>query len=581
MRKHFNVNTKIITYDNKSLKDIEILVSYKDEKYDFELKNNSEIDIRLKEVYIGSIDLSECVDFFAEGYSKLSMYGGTPDNPISIGSYSDKLHYKMPQTKGKFTAYNLFQANCGSTQLLAAFTSCNAFRGEFRIDKSTAEVVMCLDNCLIKAGDSLMLEQLFVGEEESAESLYSRFVACVEQNHLKFKTEKAPTGWCSWYCYGPDITISDIRENILAIKEKSIDIEYLLIDDGYQKNMGDWLIDSEKLGISMKQLCSEIIAYGMKPAIWVAPFIADGESEVFKAHPDWFVKDENGAPLSSADVSFGGWRLSPWYMLDITHPEAAEYIRNVFSIMKNDYGCNYFKLDANMWGALPYGKRYEDCTAIEAYRAGMKIICDVVGEDGFILGCNAPLWPSLGLVHGMRVSTDIARNWGSIKQVAFECFRRTYQNDHFWINDPDCIIYDNLKLSLFDPAGSENDTGTYLSNEEKRFHLSAIVASGGIKFLSDKIFNLDKDASIKIHKLLLLNISNVKFLNSDFTLATGLSDNKKVLFFFNPYDNGIQRSVDLKTNKSFYEVWTEEVISTQKNITVSLQPHSAKIYIVK
>ena len=31
--------------------------------------------------------------------------------------------------------------------------------------------------------------------------------------------------------------------------------------------------------------------------------------------------------------------------------------------------------------------------------------------DGFILGCNHPIWPSFGLIHGSRSSGDIKRTW--------------------------------------------------------------------------------------------------------------------------------------------------------------------------
>ncbi|MBR4073055.1 MAG: alpha-galactosidase [Clostridia bacterium] len=574
-----DLNFKAVS-DAEGAAHIEFLYECQDKEFQFELKNNSKEDIRIKEVILGNMFFPSNAEFFGEGYNMLSMYGGTLENPQSIGSYADATHYRMPQVDNGFIVYNLIQVNQENGCTLAAFTTCNAFRGEFRIYADKIQVVLCLENYLLKAGNSLELEKLYIAKGDIIHNLYEEYTTIVEQNHPKLNVKKSPTGWCSWYCYGPDITVDIMNANISAIKEKMPELEYLLIDDGYQSHMGDWLTDSDKLGTSMKALCGEIINNGMKPAIWVAPFIADGDSDLFKNHPDWFVKDENGLPLCSEDVTFGGWRLNPWYMLDTSHPEAIEYLKTVFTTMKNEYGCNYFKLDANNWGALPFGKRYKDCTAIEAYRMGMEAICEAVGEDGFVLGCNAPLWPSLGLVHGMRVSTDISRNWGSIRQVAFECFRRQYQNGKFWMNDPDCAVYDELHLKLFDPAGERNETNNMLLPEEKIFHLSAIASTAGVKFISDKICDWNNETLEKFKKLFSINTEQLSFVNNDYTVAYGYANNgKKVIMFFNPCDNSVVRSMPVTDDEYYRELWTDECMRCECRVSVTIPAHSAKIYL--
>lgn len=62
-------------------------------------------------------------------------------------------------------------------------------------------------------------------------------------------------------------------------------------------------------------------------------------------------------------------------MLDGTHPEARSYLTHVFQVMREEWHVKYFKLDANMWGAMPFGFRYEkNKTCVEAYRMGMEAI---------------------------------------------------------------------------------------------------------------------------------------------------------------------------------------------------------------
>jgi alpha-galactosidase len=204
--------------------------------------------------------------------------------------------------------------------------------------------------------------------------------------------------------------------------------------------MGDWLETGSAFGGNVQRVLAEIRRRGFQPAIWVAPFIAEEASHVFQQHRDWFVKDDRGAPLRSDRVTFGGWRHGPWYALDGTHPEVQRHFEQLFHTMRNAWGCTYFKLDANFWGAI-HGGRFHDAhaTRVDAYRRGMQAILRGAG-DAFILGCNHPLWPSIGVVHGSRSSNDIKRAWDRVCSTARQNLRRNWQNGRLWWNDPDAIV---------------------------------------------------------------------------------------------------------------------------------------------
>jgi len=59
------------------------------------------------------------------------------------------------------------------------------------------------------------------------------------------------------------------------------------------------------------------------------------------------LKDADRVPLRSDRVTFGGWRRGPWYVLDGTHPAVQNHFEHVFKTMRAEWGCTYFKLDAN------------------------------------------------------------------------------------------------------------------------------------------------------------------------------------------------------------------------------------------
>ena len=298
------------------------------------------------------------------------------------------------------------------------------------------------------------------------------------------RSAKPPAGWCSWYCFGPRVTAQQVLDNLDVIAKRIPGLKYIQIDDGYQPAMGDWLETGAAFGGAVQTVLQQIRQRGFEPAIWVAPFIAEAGSNLFREHPDWFVQDRDGSPLRADKVTFGGWRRGPWYALDGTHPGARAHLEHVFATMRQEWGCTYFKLDANFWGAI-HGGRFHDskATRIEAYRRGMEAVVRGAG-DAFILGCNHPIWPSLGLIHGSRSSNDIKREWKRIETTARQNLMRNWQNGRLWWNDPDAIVL----------------TGT-LPDNEYRFHATAIYATGGMILSGDDLTTIPEPRLAMLRQL--------------------------------------------------------------------------------
>ena len=312
-------------------------------EYKFFLKNDSPETIYPDEVIVmkGKMPFKKNTRAYCDGFNMLSQYIGTVGNMECMGPYSDGGHYKLPQKVGYFTGYN-YALFFEKQTTLWGFTSCRRFCGEIRFNSDKYEIAERLYNIPIKSGEIIELESLCIltGEKNNVLNV---FAETIQKNHPARKTKTPPSGWCSWYCFGADVTEKDIENNMSAMKENFDFMKYVLIDDGYQKKMGDWLEDSIKFG-SMNKICSKIKASGALPAIWAAPFIAEKDSEVLKRHPEYFIHNEKGAPLAADKVSFGGWRCAPWYMLDGTNPAAVKHIKNVFIEMKKRYGWQNNKL---------------------------------------------------------------------------------------------------------------------------------------------------------------------------------------------------------------------------------------------
>jgi alpha-galactosidase len=358
------------------------------------------------------------------------------------------------------------------------------------------------------------------------------------------------------------VTAQNVLENLDAIDKKIPGLTYVQIDDGYQPAMGDWLEPGPAFGGDVRRVLDAINRRGFQPAIWVAPFVAEEQSHIFEQHRDWFVKDAGGAPLRSDTVTFGGWRRGPWYVLDGTHPDVQAHFERVFATMRREWGVTYFKLDANFWGAI-HGGRFHDprATRVEAYRRGMRAIRTGAG-DSFILGCNHPLWPSLGLIHGSRSSNDIKRTWDRIRTTARQNLLRNWQNGRLWWNDPDAICL----------SGD-------LPENEFLFHATAIYATGGMLLSGDDLSAIP-DARLAMLKRLLPPTGVAAVFDDDnLRVGTVTLPGKQMLCCFNWADVPVTLVKRLSDPVQVTDFWTGASLGRiAGQLTLeNLPPHSARL----
>jgi alpha-galactosidase len=551
----------------------------------FRVTNDGARPVQIREIVLlkGDWPYTGETSFYGEGYSMLSQYNGTIAEPQLVGAYDDRKHYKLPATEGFFTAYNMVLLTPQPDRhVLIGFASCRRFTGELRLANGHFEIVLDGEGQTLEAGQSWELEVLAIFEGKDREALLEQYAEEIKTYHPPLTTPSVPTGWCSWYCFGPGVTEQNIFDNLQAIGEQAPQLRYIQIDDGYQAYMGDWLTPGKSFS-NMERLCKDIKAAGFEPAIWVAPFIAQQESEVFRSHPEWFIQDEEGQPLASNRISFGGWRHGPWYMLDGTHPEARNYLREVFRTMREEWGCHYFKLDANMWGALPGGVRHNPtATKVEAYRMGMQAVLEGAGEDSFLLGCNAPMWPSLGTVHGMRVTGDISRKWPIFKKLAAEGFSRNWQHHRLWVNDPDCLVLENRDIKLVDPDGTVRRGLSSISPDEFGFHAAYIIASGGMVLSGDDVSQLSEESLAIVRKSLTTRNVAARFDDSSFRVGRVQEPDRQLLCLFNWSDTPSSLEVKLEKPVRIEDFWSGESLDFHSETLQlpEMAPHSARVLVL-
>jgi alpha-galactosidase len=575
---------RLSDFTTASERDVVVEKSWTNNLLKTRVENRSDRPQQIKEVVVfsGGTSYSPDTPFYGEGYQMLTQYGGTLSSPYPIGAYgTDWDFFRLPRTQfhdNVWTVYNLLLLSPEQQgHQLLAFTSCYRFSGEIRFTGSYIEVIMDTEDLTLEPGGSWDLEEFVFSSSPDHNHLLEELAGHLNRNHPRLHYPETPTGWCSYYCLRP-MTAEGFYDNARAMKQRIPELKRIQIDGGYAAADGDFLIPNPRLGADVKAISEGIRANGMEAAGYISPFIVEPGSKLLQEHPDWLIQDEEGKPYNG----IGQKKKTPnkqWYMLDSTHPEALDYLRSSVRTMHDEWGWRYFKLDFLQYGGFP-GIRYDkNATRIEAFRRGIKAIVDEVGHDSFILGCNAPFWPLLGLVHGNRITNDIARDWKHVSGNAKEQFPRNWQNDTLWYNDPDVIVLERVTFKSQTISGEIVEKTSVISDQEFEFHKAVILASGGMIISGDLIPSMSDNNINVLKKLLPPTGKAARFDDNSYTIGRIDLGDRQAICMFNFDDEPKDFEFLLNGSHRLYDFWTDEEIGvyTDKVQVRGLDVHCAKV----
>ncbi len=289
----------------------------------------------------------------------------------------------------------------------------------------------------------------FVGAGDET-TVMARYADLLAKRLGQGRVATPPRVWCSWYSLYTAIDEALLHKVLADLGDLPFDV--FQVDDGWQRAIGDWEPNA-KFPSGMDALSAHIRASGRIAGLWLAPLLVVPSAPLYHQHPDWLLRDEKGHPVS-AGFNWG----EPLYALDTTHPAALEWLAALMRKVRG-WGYDYLKLDFLYAGALP-GKRYLDLPREAAYRNGLQVLREAMG-DAYFLTCGAPILPSIGLCDGMRVGPDVADLWVSPRDAILlanpttpggqNALRTTLHR--LWLSpllhtDPDVVYFRSRRCSL-------------------------------------------------------------------------------------------------------------------------------------
>ncbi|TDL45683.1 alpha-galactosidase [Microbacterium oleivorans] len=130
----------------------------------------------------------------------------------------------------------------------------------------------------------------------------------------------------------------------LADAAAEIGVERYVLDDGWFRHrrddtagLGDWYVDDTVWPDGLHPIADHVVAKGMEFGLWFEPEMVNPDSDLARSHPDWILRGRTDLPPSARQQQ----------VLNLAHPEAYAYIRQVISDILAAYPIAYIKWDHN------------------------------------------------------------------------------------------------------------------------------------------------------------------------------------------------------------------------------------------
>ena len=392
--------------------------------------------------------------------------------------------------------------------------------------------------------------------------------------------------WCSWYyCYHnfDRVQLEEYLTGLEKMEEKP-PIRYFQIDAGYFPSTGDWLECTERFPLGLQEAFERINQAGYLPGIWVGAFMVGNRSKLYRQHPDWILYDLDDKPvrpwITDNEPKPWGYQDEEYYILDTSHPDAMEYMRNVFTTL-HDWGARMFKTDFMLWGLQDSSrvKRHTPGkTSVEYFREYLQMIREAIGEESYWLGCIAPFIPFVGYADGMRIGGDVGSSWNGEfgPQNMMQCLvGNNYINHNYYQIDPDAVMLREFQIRL----------------DEREIHSLALLAamSGSCIYTSDPLHLIKKDRQ-KLFLFLKPDIrrkANIPFLDEERKEMVFVQHgkNSSLIFILNKSETTLKEAYTLQqlgipTSYSVVRVMTGEQEGLWKQkLLVDIEPHDCRLYL--
>ena len=370
-----------------------------------------------------------------------SCMGRTPLLIENVGSQTKKSSSHM---------YEMLRLSEGK-YLFAGSLSWRIFLPNFTLKDGAIEIWSHGEGKQLKPGQTIQYEQIVLKRSDDWLALLDQFGAAIAVENGISKLKPANyKGWATWDYYGRVFTDKDVFKNMDALNKLTPDANMVQIDGGWWIERGDYQTVRPNLPGGIKAIVSRIKSEGKTPGLHFDGFRGDAASEVCKAHPEYFLHDQDGKMI--VEVKEMPDKVMKYTYFDYSHPGARAHIAECIRNMKENWGVTYFKVDFMRYGLendIKLKKKHvksikahdPTITGVERFRLGMQAMREAMGPDSYFLGCSAVFGPCIGFVDGMRTGGDIHPRYEAFPERSLANLGNFYLSGKVFNGDADYVVF--------------------------------------------------------------------------------------------------------------------------------------------
>ncbi|MEV0849638.1 alpha-galactosidase [Streptomyces sp. NPDC049954] len=211
------------------------------------------------------------------------------------------------------------------------------------------------DVLTIGGGELLLPGEVALGQGERYETPWVYFAASdegldglAEQFHTYVRSLPAhpasprPVNFNVWEAVLFHHDTAELIE--LAELAAEVGAERYVLDDGWfhgrradNAGLGDWWVDEAVFPDGLNPLVTRVRELGMQFGLWVEPEMISQDSDLCRRHPEWILSTGERVPLLERNQ----------LVLDLSRPEAVEYLLGRIDALLTEYDISYVKWDHN------------------------------------------------------------------------------------------------------------------------------------------------------------------------------------------------------------------------------------------
>ncbi len=281
------------------------------------------------------------------------------------------------------------------------------------------------EGVVIPAGEGRKSEELVVHFGQNSFEARAQFAKEYAERVgvIHTERERPENGFVTWYDLFNNIDPTDVPKLIDAtanLRERGIEVDYFTLDDvhnparsanfvppGNPEYIENFLSafktegEPYRFGDNVKTYAQYCKEKGLRPEIWMSPFIVSSRSPVFEQ----MQKDQDGKSmdmlLKNRDGEVFVTHYHPeqdaeFYALDLTNEKSQELLRNQLRFF-TDNEIEGFKFDFVYPGAMQGQREDKTKTGTEAYNIGLKIIQEeTINKGKHVLWGGQPIYETAG-----------------------------------------------------------------------------------------------------------------------------------------------------------------------------------------